>query len=126
MAKTVQDGLNDANPNILPSYLQEVPIGDFIAGLTGMMPQKRALTGLDSLTVHVHDKRGLITAVYVGGNPVTIIPGGETPAAGQVAIDYDETGLGTLTFQAANTAYTVTQLGIPASLNTILSRELGA
>ena len=121
MADTIKDGLNQSNPNKLPSLTQSIKLGDVLASMVS--PQSRARTGLASSTTQVHDRPALITAVAVGGSFRSIAPDGATLAAGQVSIAYDQTTyIPTLTFQAAVTQYEVQE--IAPNLGTELAKSL--
>ncbi len=128
--KTIQDGLNDSNLTTIAQHLNLVKFGDLLATM-GSVPTLNTRTALASNAVQVHDTPGTILAVSSGGLGLTIVPDGIAPAAGQVAVAYDANGLGTLTFNAAVTAYKTQERAIstasadamaalPATLATLL------
>ena len=122
MSNTIQDQLNIANPNDLPSRFQQVKIGDVLAGLT---PSKNERTSLTSGTAQEHDKAATILAVSTGGAGLTMVPDGVAPAAGEVAVAYDaDTGVPTLTFNSAVTAYTTQEMALSAGLLAVLKTKI--
>lgn len=121
MPLTVQDGLNQANPNLLPDWNRKINMGDFVAG---MIPTSKTRTGLADLAAHVHDVASIIQTVTLTTTNQTIISGLDTPASGEVAIVYDSEGVATLTFSASNTGYIVTEQILPVSLGTNLAENI--
>lgn len=130
MADTVKDALNRANPNDLAANLRRLwsdtnstGFGDL---LDGFRPRLVARTGLTSAAAHVHNSAALIASVNsTAGTPLAIVHG-DPPDAGEVRIEYDATtGVPTLTFAAAVTAYTVSQIGpFPQNLSAALATEI--
>lgn len=130
MSQTVQDKLDLANPNDLPAYLRKIydkteALG-FGAMLAAMRPRNRSFTGLTSSATQVHDVASLIVNVEsTQGTNLSIITGG-SPGAGEVSVDYDDdTGVPTLTFNAAVTTYYTIELGaLPQTLAATMAEEI--
>lgn len=121
---SVQEVLNHANPNDQHNMWNKISVGDIIAG---MIPRQTARTGLTLGATQVHNIPGQILAVTDGADaPLAMITAG-APGAGQVRVTYNaSTGIPTLVFNAALTAYKVTQTVFPTGLGTILTSESGA
>lgn len=130
MSQTVQDKLDLANINDLASYLRKLndstnSLG-FGALLAAMRPRNRSRTSLTSSATQVHDVAALIVNVEsTQGTNLSIITGG-SPGAGEVSVDYDaDTGVPTLTFNAAVTAYYTIELGpVPQTLAEVMAEEI--
>ncbi len=120
---TVQEALNQANPNCLADACRLVKLGDVIAG---MIPSTVAETGLTSSDTQTLATAGqVVTVESPAGTALTIVGEGVAPAAGEVAVAYDTDGVATLTFNAAVTEYTVSQTTIPAGLGDVLASDSG-
>lgn len=123
MVDTTKEGLDRSNPNYLPSLMQEIKAGTLLAGLIPVVTLRPTIA---SAAVHVHTVPGTILTVSTGATAVLIVDGLSTPGAGEVAITYDSEGIATLTFQAANTTYDVTQHVLPALLGTAFAKLLNS
>ncbi len=120
---TVEQSLDQANPNTLPDMLRKVEIGTLVGGMT---PVSTTIGPVTTATVHVHTVPGPILTVNVTTTNIPIVAGGTTPAAGEVAIAYSAVGVATLTFGTTRTDYTATQISLPADLSTTLAADSGA
>ena len=140
---TRQDALDRANANDLPAQLRalndpsatvENSTSDggtagslgFGAMLAAMRPRNRARTGLTSQVAHVHDIAAVIYNVEdVAGTNLSMISGA-APGAGECRVEYDAaTGVPTLTFNGALTAYIVMESGpLPQTLAANISANL--
>lgn len=130
MSLTVQDKLDLANPNDTNAFLRKLydtteGLG-FGAMLAALRPRNRSRTSLTSSATQVHDVAALIVNVEsTQGTNLSIITGG-SPGAGEVSVDYDATtGVPTLTFNAAVTAYYTIELGaLPQTLAATMAEEI--
>ena len=126
--RTLQSKLNATNVSSLASDLQMLPLGDTLAALAGgphTIPTLNARTSLVSGAAQVHDKAAIILAVATDDTLRTIVPAGITPTATNVAIAYNTTtGVPTLTFSGAVTAYTVTEIPLTVATGTDLTAAL--
>lgn len=105
---TIQASLDKANLGELDRLLAKVKLGTALAALK---PTIRTRSGLASSAAQVHDVPGLIASVNAtAGTPLSIVHG-SAPDSGEVRIEYDADGLATLTFNAAVTGYTCSQMG---------------
>jgi hypothetical protein len=128
MADTLKDRLNAANPSEFPARMQQVKIGDILAGL---VPREIVRTGLTSQATHIEPEPGVILALSDGTDEYLVAPEtAGTPAAkaslacGVATVAYDVDGVATIVFEAAKTAYTVVKMVLPATHGTDLATEV--
>lgn len=99
---TVQQILDDGNPNTIGDMLKLVKLGTYLAGSS--TPTAFALTGLASSATHIHPTPGRIVGINLAGTNKLLVYAG-TAAAGEVKVTYTA-GVATLVFgDGANTAY---------------------
>ncbi len=130
MPTTVQQKLDLANPNDLPSLLQRLrdttnSLG-FGALIAALRPRNTARSGLTSSATQVHDKASMIFAVQDAAGTNLAMISGAAPGAGEVRVEYDATtGVPTFTFAGALTAYIVHESGpLPQTLSTVMATQL--
>lgn len=130
MSQTVQNILDLANQNNIAAFLRKLwdPTNSlgFGAMLAALRPRNRSRTSLTSSATQVHDVAALIVNVEsTQGTNLSIITGG-SPGAGEVSVDYNATtGVPTLTFNAAVTAYYTIEMGpLPQNLAEIMAEEV--
>lgn len=117
---TVQQILDDGNPNTIGDMLKLVKLGSFLAG--NATPAAFVLTGLSSSATHIHPTPGKIVGVDLAGTNLLLVYAGSA-AAGEVKVTYTA-GVATLVFgDGANTAYNGSIEGtvdIAAALATVI------
>lgn len=128
MADTLKDRLNAANPSEFPARMQQVNIGDILAGL---VPREIIRTGLSSLTTHVEPEPGVILALSDATDVYTVTPSDGTVATakgalatGVAKVTYDSDGVASIEFEGNKTAYTVVKMVLPSTLGTDLAVEV--
>ena len=116
---TVRERLNIGSPSDIADGLRFVSIGDVLAGLTPVEATEPVTSG----TVFEVPTPGTILSVSTAGTALVMVDSTVTPAAGEVSVSYTSNGVATLTFQAAVTEYTYTQMALPDQLANRLNSE---
>jgi hypothetical protein len=131
MSYTLKDALNDANPNNIADLLREVSFGTVLSALGGSNAVTAEALAVNAST-HVHTLAYsplLVQAVNVTVGTATggckVLPAGETPGSGEVAVNL---AAGTLTFYASHTITTgkVEYVKQPSGLAALLAADFNA
>lgn len=132
MSLTVQQKLDQANPNDLPARLgqlydetEDLGVGAMLGALR--MRPARQRSSLANQVSHEHDEApcGVYAVFVTAGTPLAIIQGA-APDAGEVRMEIDtDTGVPTFTFAAATTSYWIISGGpLPQNTKARLAQEV--